>query len=117
MSKLNTEKFVYRWINETPGRLFAKTKEDDWDVVSNDGNAVKNDSVDLGDAVSQIVGTHPDGSPLRAYLCRKVKGFWEEDQTEKQAELEAQLEQLRRGIAKDGTPQGDYVPNSGIHIG
>lgn len=114
-SKLDFDNFVYRWVNDAPSRLFAKTKEDDWDVVRNDG--VKDDSADLGNAVSQIVGTAPDGSALKAYLCRKPRKFYDEDQADKSAALDAQLEQLRRGNDRSGASQSDYVPHSGIRIG
>lgn len=113
-SMLDLDRFVYRWVNETPGRIFSKTKEDDWDIVANDGGAVKDDSADLGNAVSQVVGTHPDGSPLRAYLVRKPKGFWEDDQKEKQEELDKQLDEIRRGNARDGSSQSDYVVDSKV---
>ena len=114
-SRLDFEQFKYRWINDAPARIHAMTKEDDWDVVTNDG--VKDDSADLGSAVSQIVGTAPDGSALRAYLCRKPRRFYDEDQADKSAALDRQLEQLRRGNDRAGGSQSDYVPNSGIRVG
>lgn len=108
--------YAYRWINDEPGRLVAMTQHDDWDFVPNNGGEMKEDATDLGDAVSQVVGTLPDGSPKRAYLCRKPKKYYEEDQAEKQAELDAQLEQLRRGADRDGALQADYVPQGGISL-
>jgi hypothetical protein len=113
-SKLDFDVFKYRWINDSEARFHAMTQEDDWSLVPNDD--VKDDSVDLGNAVSQIVGTKPDGSALRAYLCRKPRKWWEEDQADKQAELDEQLQQLLRGNDRHGSPQGDYTPNSGIRI-
>jgi hypothetical protein len=113
-SRLDFDSFKYRWINDHEARFHAKTQEDDWSLVPNDG--VKEDSVDLGNAVSQIVGTKPDGSALRAYLCRKPKKWFEEDQAEKQAELDEQLTQLLRGNDRHGGTHGDYTPNSGIRI-
>ncbi|MEY1555322.1 hypothetical protein AB3Y40_06770 [Yoonia sp. R2331] len=111
---LDFNQFKYRWINDVPARMHSKTQDDDWDVVTNDG--VKDDSADLGNAVTQIVGTKADGSPLVAYLCRKPKTFWEEDQAEKSAELDRQLAQMRSGNDRDGGPQSDYTPNTGISI-
>ena len=113
--KLDFSKLAYRWVNEAPARIHAMTKEDDWDVVMNDG--VKDENTDLGNAVSQIVGTAPDGSALRAYLCRKPRTFFDEDQADKSAELDRQLTALRRGKSRDGQDGGDYVPNSGIKVG
>lgn len=113
-SKLDFDKYTYRWINDAPARIYALTVEDDWDVVNNDG--VKDDSADLGNAVSQIVGSKADGSPLKAYLCRKLRTFYDEDQADKAKALDWQLEQLRRGNAKDGSEQSDYIPSTGISM-
>ena len=114
-SSLDFTKFVYRWINDTSApRLHAMTKEDDWNVVMNEG--VKEDSADMGNAVSQIVGSKPDGSALVAYLCRKPRKFYDEDQKEKSIELDKQLEQLRRGNDRSGGAQADYIPSGGIKM-
>ena len=115
-SILDFDNFNYRYINDTPARMFAMTKQDDWDIVRNDGGVIKEDSTDLGDAVSVIVGAAVDGSGLRAYLCRKPRKFWAEDQKQKQEELDKQLSALRKGESAKGESQGDYVPNSGISI-
>ncbi len=114
-SALDFNAFKYRWINANDARLMAKTKEDDWDFVTKDGG-VKDDSADMGNVVSQIVGMKPDGSALFAYLCRKPKAWWQEDQDAKQVELDKQLAQLRRGNDREGGAQSDYVPSSGITI-
>jgi len=114
-SLLDFSRFSYRWINDAPARIYNKTIEDDWDMVTNDGG-VKEASADLGTAVSHVVGANKDGSPLRAYLCRKPKTYFDEDQAAKVAELDRQLNELRRGNAPDGSPQSDYVPHSGIRI-
>jgi hypothetical protein len=107
--------FKHRWINDQPGRVIAKTKHDDWDMVPQNG--VKDDSSDLGDMVSVVVGTLPDGSPKRAYLCRKPIKYYEEDKAAEQAKLDEQLRELRRGHDRQGAAQSDYVPTSGIRIG
>lgn len=113
-SALNFEKYAYRWINDSPARMHSKTKEDDWDVVMNVG--VKEDSADLGNAVRQVVGTNKDGSPLYAYLCRKPRSYFDQDQKDKHAELDRQLAELRRGNDASGAAQSDYVPASGIRL-
>lgn len=113
-SLLDHSRFAYRWINDQPGRIITKTKHDDWDMVPQAGE--KEDSTDLGAMVSVVVGTLPDGSPKRAYLCRKPKTFYEEDKAAEQAALDEQLQQLRRGNDKHGASQSDYVPTSGIRM-
>jgi len=115
-SQLDFDRFVYRWINDDPARIYGKTKEDDWDIVKNNGGIVKDDSADIGDAVSQVVGSKPDGSPKVAYLCRKPVQFYDDDQWLKQADLDEQLSQLRRGMSRDGGANSDYVPSSGISL-
>lgn len=114
-SMLDFKNYVYRWINDRPARMFAKTKEDDWDIVHQEGGEVKAES-DLGSAVSFVVGTNPDGSPMRAYLCRKRRAWYDADQEEKKRELEEQLAEMRRGNDRHGGNQADYVPNAGIRI-
>lgn len=111
---LDFDRYAYRWINDKPGRLIDKTKHDDWDIMMNDGGALKEDSTDLGNAVSFIVGTHPDGSPMHAYLARKLKTFYEDDKAEKMKALDEQLNQMRRGLDRDGASQSDYVRESRI---
>lgn len=113
---LDREKFAYRYVNDSPARVFAMTRNDDWDIVTNDGGVVKDDASDLGNAVSVVVGVQPHGEPLRAYLCRKPLAWYEEDQKTKQTELSKQLAQLRRGNDAAGRPQADYVPSTGITI-
>lgn len=111
---LDLDRFAYRWINDQPGRLISKTKHDDWDMVPDTGE--KEDNTDLGSKVSIVVGTMPDGSPKRAYLCRKPKTFYHEDKAEEQAALDRQLAEMRRGNDRFGNSQSDYVPSSGINI-
>lgn len=113
-SLLDHDRFAYRWINDKPGRMVTKTKHDDWDMVPNAGE--KEDSTDMGDMVSIVVGTLPDGSPMRAYLCRKPKTYFDEDRKTAQAELDRQINELSRGKSRDGSSQSDYVPRSGISL-
>lgn len=112
---LDHSKYAYRWLNdEQNGRIVLKTQHDDWDLVSENGE--KEDNTDLGGKVSVIVGAHKDGSPKRAYLARKLKTFYEEDRAEAQKALDRQLTELRRGNARDGSSQSDYVPHEGISM-
>ena len=115
-AELDFGNFQYRWINDDDARMMTMTKYDDWDIVSQSGFVVKEDNPDRTNAVTAFVGKHPNGSTKLAYLCRKPRKFYEEDQAAKARELDKQLEQLRRGKAKNGEEQADYVPSGGIRI-
>lgn len=105
---LDFGKFKYRWVKGTEARLIALTKHDDWDIVTTDGSALKEDSTDLGSAVSVHAGTAENGSSERHFLCRKPKELYEEDQREAQTQLDELMSQLRRGQTPDGE-QSDYI--------
>ena len=111
-SMLDLTRFKYRMINHDEARLQVMTREDDWDVVAKGDNVCE--TADLGDAVTRQVGKMADGKPLLAYLCRKPKHLYDEDQAAKAAELDRQEKELRRGNTRDGSSQADYVPASGI---
>jgi hypothetical protein len=113
-SMLDLERFTYRWVNDTPGRMYAMTVEDDWTPVLKEGE--KDASHDLGNAVSYVAGSKADGSAMNAYLCQKPKGFFDDDQREKQIALDAQDRELKRGKDRNGATQSDYTPHSGIKI-
>lgn len=113
-SRLDRKKYAYRWINDDETRLHAKTVEDDWDIITNDGEVAS--STDLGSAVSQVVGTHPDGRPKRAYLCRKPRGYFDDDQRTKVREVDEITAHLRRGNDRKGGVQADYVRPGDISI-
>lgn len=113
---LDFNRFKYRFINDSDARMYQLTKVGDWDIMTQDGGALKPDSNDLGSAISIPVGTKPDGSSLRAYLCRKHLKFYEEDEKMKQTDLDEQLDRMRRGNSATGESQGDYTPSGGIRI-
>lgn len=110
------KKFAFRWVNDKEARMIMLTKEDDWDLVPADF-AQKDDNADLGNMISTPVGTHPDGSAMRAYLCRKLRTFYDDDQREKQEALDAQLSLMRSGNPMNNKDDTDYVPKTGIRIG
>ena len=112
--RLDFARFKYRWINDNPDRIRAMTEFDDWDIVKEGGSVVKADKADLGDAVSQVVGSNADGSKKLAYLCRKLKSHYEDDQKGKSAELDRQLKDMRAGNDRSGSKQGDYNVASSI---
>lgn len=95
--KLHIEKdkldpaYEYRWVNDTPGRV-QQLYGDDWDKVE-DGSIVSSP----GTVPTQHVGSD-NGQPINAVLMRKLKTFYQADQKEKQAPLDAMDESIRRGV-------------------
>lgn len=96
------QEYTYRWINDTAnGRILDKTKFDDWDIVEVDqmnGHADAQKNVGGGQQMSRIVGTQRDSNePLKGYLCRKPKDWYEADKLKEQQPLDEIDEQLKRG--------------------
>jgi len=98
-----TDKYAFRWINDSLGRMEAKTREDDWDKVEGEP--------------PRVVGIGPDGRPMHAYLCRKPKEYYEEDKRAEQDEIKKQEDAVltyHKGTGQDGLSPGDpnvYIPS------
>lgn len=94
----------FRWINDDRNRIYQKTQLDDWDKV---------------DGVDPItVGTDREGRPMKAYLCKKPKDFYAEDEAKKMADLKEQemgmIQGVREAAAKTDLPDSvAYVPDGG----
>lgn len=100
--KLELHKFIYRWMSDDEARIFSVTKNDDWSLVHQDGTEIKDDA-DFGSAVNKVGGKRKDGSPLRQYLMRKPRKYWDEDQRQREDEIEKMFEEMRRGNDPDGS--------------
>lgn len=92
---LDKDNFVYRWINDTPGRLRMATKMDDYEQVSaselGPGFAIDNTDSEGGDTIRMYTGVEA-GQPVYAYLCKKPRDYWESDNEEIVARREAMME-------------------------
>jgi len=96
-----------RWVNDYTGRIQSLTEHDDYSFVSKSeisdpmGRAEVGDpnvtpELQVGDRVARIVGAD-GGSPVYAYLMKKRKEFFLQDQAEKEKELLEVETQLKRG--------------------
>lgn len=113
---LDMQTYQYRFVNDDPTRI-QKFTNLDWDFVPQDESApVKDDNTDLGSVVSVVVGKDDFGNPKRAYLMRKYRDWYDDDQKEKQDDLDEQLARMRRGETPKGEKQADYVPEGAIQI-
>lgn len=109
--------YAYRWINEGDGsrRLIAMTKQDDWDVVTDDTA----DKDGEGTPVRRVVGTLAGGQPQYAYLCRKRLEWYEEDRKRTvEKRNDDIMQQIKSGaVEAGGLQEGErYTPTEGISI-
>jgi hypothetical protein len=112
---LKDNNFVYRWFNDAPGRIEAKTIEDDWDVVVEKKNGTNTE-------IRRPVDSGRTGQPLYAYLCRKPKHLYEQDKAEEQKVITAQENAMRKGPPPSAPGAMDessttYVPGGRNVIG
>jgi hypothetical protein len=115
---LDRENFTYRWINDNGGRIEQLTRDDDYDLVRDPSKEVKDDNGNEGALISKVVGTTENNQPIRAYLARKPKPFYDADQKEKAKVLDAQMADIKRGKPSEAAQMAgnDYVPQGGISI-
>jgi hypothetical protein len=107
--------FEYRWVNDQPGRLRQLTVADDWDVVSTDDPSMTKASE--GTVMKRAVDKASGDS---AVLLRKPKEFYDADQKEAKALLDAKDEDMRRGAppSPDGLAGSEaYVPGGRNIVG
>lgn len=103
--------FEYRWFNDEPGRVLAKTKQDDWDLVKPD------ELKGLADAerVIERGASGAGGQPRKAFLARKPKEYYQADKAKEQALIDAREESLKRGVAP--SPEGLQGPTTYVPAG
>ncbi len=89
---LDRDNFEYRWASDKDNRLQDLTVGDDYDFVRTP--AINGETE--GTQVTRNVGTH-DGKPLKGYLLRKPKPFYDADQKEKLEPVKQMEDEIRRG--------------------
>jgi hypothetical protein len=82
-AQLKAEGRTPRWVNDEGNRMHNLTQMDDYDKVR---------GVD-----PIVVGTGPDGKPVKAHLCSKPAEFIEEDRAAREAIRKETEEALLRG--------------------
>ncbi len=129
--QLDMENYVYRWVNDDPGRMRMATVNDDYDFVETseikDYNADATDSV--GERVRMLAGTGKNGEPTYTYLLRKRRDWFEDDQNEVVMAREAMMEgRVYQGQVDAGLDEEDakkvaqekgnfYVPKGEVSLG
>jgi len=112
--------YVYRWINDAPGRLqnaevggyeYVTTDEAQSGIGDED---MRNEDTGMGEKISAVVDSR---TGKKAYLMKIKRQWYEEDQAEKQRPLNEFDDQLRR--VSDQYSSGvdnRYVPKGGMKI-
>lgn len=114
-TKLDREKYEYRFVNNDPARLHALTVSDDWEIVP-DRNATITGNADMGAKASVHAGTTEQGHAQRAVLCRKLKTYYNDDQAQKQRAIDEREASLKSG-AVPGAGKGEVYSPSASSIG
>lgn len=82
---LDLDRYVYRWVNDEPGRIRMATKHDDYDYVKiSELKGVDPEGFDSegGETVRMLSGQDKFGNPQYTYLLKKRREFWEADNEE-----------------------------------
>lgn len=108
------------WVNDYPEGHLNEALDAGYEFVRNDikigdfGDLLGND---LGSMRSQIVGTKPDGSPMRGYLMEIRQDWHDEDMAENVKRAQEIDDQIASGAAGDQGNEYDtdnrYVPGGG----
>jgi len=117
-SRLDEAGFHGHIFNDTPGRITQALDVGYEFVEANEVGSVATNVIsrntDIGDKVRFLVGNTDNGEPMYAYLMKIRKEFYEEDQAEAQAKIDAVDAAIRGGkLTGEGqTSEGFY--NAGI---
>jgi len=127
------EGFSRRIVSDRPGRL-EKFEKAGWRFVERDeleepntGSLKVTTREGIDSRVSQVIGSHKDGSPMVGYLMEIYDELYDEDQAvkmEKVDALEAGLREAtttessdRPGTGRQPSAEGQYIPaHTGIKI-
>ncbi len=104
------KKYAYRVINDDGRKIMSRTELDDYELVDDPAKALKEDNTDLGSKVSIVVGRNEDGSPMRGYLARKLRRYYDADQKEKVAKNNETMMAISE--PKMDTKHRTYSPSS-----
>jgi hypothetical protein len=102
--------YVYRWFNNTPGRLEQAGKAGYEFVDDATAGDAGESNTDLGSRTSAVVD-RVEGT--RAYLMRIRQDWYDEDQAQKQLANDAIDDAIRGGKVAESDNQ--YIPKSGIN--
>lgn len=101
-SLFDEKKYVYRVINDDGRKIQLRTEMDDYELVDDPQKLLKPDGTDLGTKASVIVGRDEHGTPMRGYLARKLKSYYDDDQHAKAEDNMQTMQAIARPKGLDG---------------
>ena len=116
------DRFEYRWIRNTPGRVRQLTVQDDYDIVEDEKITEEISDHMLQSGVGLVPerygGTLKEGGHYNMVLVRKPREFYEEDQAAKAQDIDETERGIKEGAVRGGLTAGDrgYRPKAGISI-
>lgn len=118
----NDPNYNYYWLADRPGRVEELTKYDDYDFVTDEEAEKDGRNTGLGKRIERHAGVDQFGHPVRHFLVRKPREYYEADKREKRKERAEMMAAIKRGKTPDEAgnaihADGSYVPESGIRIG
>lgn len=118
--EMKDKDYVYRWANDDGRRVYELTKNDDWDVVTDETISDDERNNSLGTIGARQVGVADNGKPANAVLLRKRRDWYEQDRAEMQTAIDDKEAQIKRGDhsgdSKGLSGSTAYVPSEGIKV-
>lgn len=109
---------VYRFINDTTGRL-QRAVAGGWEYVEDSmfvGSGSESGDSDADSRISRVVGKQANGEPLIAYLMKIKREWYEEDQDKKQSAIDEVENTIKHGHFNEKAEDARYIPKEGIKL-
>lgn len=101
MDKLDLQNYVYRFVNETPGRI-PLLHDDDWDLVEDSELGEGYTATRHADVAQNRLG-------LNTRLMRKPREWFEDDHADAQKRRDEEMKAAELGRTVLNGPEGDGV--------
>lgn len=111
--------YVYRIVNDDDQGRIQRAIAGGYEFVKDPlklGTGTQDGNTDLGSAISRVVGTKPDGKPMRGYVMRIRKDLHESDQAMKQRPLDEFERTIRKGLPPPSGQDQEHQYTTGTSV-
>lgn len=115
---VDKKRFQPRWVVDRPGRIdnamaggYTFVQDSNMTVEVGEGTDGRDK---MSTAVCRTVGTHEGGAPMKAYLMKIRREWYEKDQRDKQAEVDKTDESIKQGTVASQPGDKRYIGSQGI---